>query len=95
MSTQNPSTPVTDDEQWSDETEASPQQAGYTPLDQYQALGDDEDGGEGGDQSDHEGGDAEETWREAAGDGGRSSQQHDVRRRECCVYFHRRIAVAA
>lgn len=82
MSAQNPSTPITDDEQWSDETEASPQHAGYTPLDQYQALGDgdDEDEDEGGDQFEHEAGDAE-AWRETAEDGG-SSQQHDVRGRE-------------
>lgn len=82
MSTQYPTTPVTDDEQWSDETEASPQHAGYTPLDQYQALGEGEDGDDrGGDQSDHEAGNAEETWREAAEDGGRRFQ-HDVRGRE-------------
>lgn len=98
MSEQTPSTPVTDDEQWSDETEgSSPQHAGYTPLDQqqYQALGEEDeeeddggaaagnDAGVGGDRSDHdEAGHAQEAWREAAEDGGRGSPQYDVRGRE-------------
>lgn len=93
MSAQNPSTPVTDDEQWSDETEgSSPQHAGYTPLEQqqqqqYQALGEEDEVGDddgGGDQSDHDdaGDDAQEAWREAAEYVGRGSQQHDVRGRE-------------
>lgn len=69
MEAGHPGTPVTDGEQWSDDTErsnneiaTSPQNAGYVPLEQqYLALGedDDEEGGEEGVQSP---GRVAETW---------------------------------
>ncbi|CAN0150432.1 unnamed protein product [Ectocarpus sp. 4 AP-2014] len=52
METKSPTTPTTDGEHWSDETEGSPEHTGYAALDQYQPLG--EEGDEEEDDEDNE-----------------------------------------
>lgn len=64
------SSPVTDGEQWSDETDASPQGLGYAPLD-YQVLEGDQE------EEDFANGDEETAEEDAA-----TSQHPDVRGRE-------------
>ncbi|CBJ32679.1 expressed unknown protein [Ectocarpus siliculosus] len=63
MDTKSPSTPTTDGEHWSDETEGSPEHTGYAALDQYQPLG--EEGDEEEDDEDNEG--TEEQRTESVG----------------------------
>lgn len=86
MEPESSTTPVTDVEQWSDES--GHEAAGYAQLGQDEALGyealvgEEEDGGEEQGAADE----AADAWREAAEDGGRSEsteesqQQVDVSR---------------
>lgn len=77
MEAEHASTPVTDAEQWSDDTEqsseTSPEQEGYIPLGQYQDLGDTDDGdlSEGNEENGAGGQEALEShsqaWRQAEG----------------------------
>lgn len=61
METHNLGSPVTDGEQWSDDTErssdsgTSPQHFGYAPLGQYQALGTEEEEEEENEEGEEQG----------------------------------------